>query len=193
MQYGQSSDTRTQTQNTGEKWKISFDIHSVSSYLFWRNLGLFILIVLFCGFPVALPGLFSPFASASGAGIWLVLGILGVLVVGGIIILVVSSYQAHALRYELDRGVLRVNQGFVFLSRKAIPLDRITDFTFVQGPLMQACGMWAIRIQTAGQGTPMPEATLYGITDPEHIREWLLAQRDAWVRSRNRDGRAFES
>jgi len=54
-----------------------------------------------------------------------------------------STAQAQALKYWLDGGTLRVDQGVFFLKRKAIPLDRVTDIVLTQGPLMRWCGICA--------------------------------------------------
>jgi len=89
-----------------------------------------------------------------------------------------SRRQAEALRYWLDGSTLRVDQGVFFLKRKAIPLDRVTDVVLVQGPLLRWCGIWELRIQTAGTGQAVPEASLYGVVDPERVRDVLLRARD---------------
>lgn len=89
-----------------------------------------------------------------------------------------SRKQAEALRYWLDGRTLRVDQGVFFLKRKAIPLDRVTDVVLAQGPLLRSCGIWELRIQTAGTGQAVPEASLYAVTDPEGVRDTLLKARD---------------
>ena len=89
-----------------------------------------------------------------------------------------SQRQAEALRYRLDGRTLRVDQGVFFLKRKAIPLDRVTDVVLTQGPLMRWCGIWALQIQTAGTGEARPEATLFGLVEPEAIHDFLLKARD---------------
>ena len=89
-----------------------------------------------------------------------------------------SRKQAEALRYWLDGRTLRVDQGVIFLKRKAIPLDRVTNVVLTQGPLMRWCGIWGLQIQTAGTGEARPEATLYGLTDPEAVHGFLLQARD---------------
>jgi uncharacterized membrane protein YdbT with pleckstrin-like domain len=89
-----------------------------------------------------------------------------------------SKKQVDALKYWLAGSTLRVDQGVFFLKRKAIPLDRITDVVLAQGPIMRFCGTWALRVQTAGTGSEAPEATLYGLADPEKTRDDLLKARD---------------
>lgn len=89
--------------------------------------------------------------------------------------------QAETLRYELDGATLRVDQGVFFLKRKAIPLDRVTDIVLAQGPLMRTLGIWALEVQTAGAGQMRAEAVLYGLKDPESVRDGLLRERDRAV------------
>ena len=98
-----------------------------------------------------------------------------------------SKKQAEALRYWLDGSTLRVDQGVFFFKRKAIPLDRVTDVVLTQGPLMRWCGIWELQVQTAGTGQAVPEAALYGLMDPEHMRDQLLSARDKAVSERRRD------
>jgi len=89
-----------------------------------------------------------------------------------------SRRQAEALRYWLDGSTLRVDQGVFFLKRKAIPLDRVADVVLVQGPLLRWCRIWELRVQTAGTGQAVPEASLYGVADPDRVRDVLLRARD---------------
>jgi len=106
----------------------------------------------------------------------------------GLIVAIIYKYtlgswlpqkQAQALRYWLDGSTLRIDEGVYFLKRTAIPLDRVTEVTLVQGPLMRRCGIWALTIQTAGMnGQFDTKAILYGIERPENIRDELLSARD---------------
>ena len=110
-----------------------------------------------------------------GAGI--VLAILHAITLGPWL----TKKQARAVKYWLDGRTLRIDYGVLFLKRKAVPLDRITDMVLTQGPLLKLCGIWELRIQTAGTGQSMPEATLYGLSQPEQVRDLLLQERDKAV------------
>ncbi len=88
-----------------------------------------------------------------------------------------ASKQARALRYRLDGDTLRVDSGVFFLKRKAIPLDRVTDFVMVQGPLMRLHDLWAIQVQTAGNNRGIPEGVLF-VESPEEVRDLLVERRD---------------
>jgi putative membrane protein len=97
------------------------------------------------------------------------------------------EWQVDALQYRIEGRTLRVDSGVFFLKRKGVPLDRITDFALVQGPLMRLLGIWALQVQTAGVGTPTPEATLIAIENPEQVRDELLRRRDAAAQGNRRD------
>ncbi|GAB4153122.1 MAG: hypothetical protein Kow00107_03530 [Planctomycetota bacterium] len=111
----------------------------------------------------------SPPFFAAGVGLVLLITL-------EILFKVVSSAQARALSYRLEKGTLHVDSGFLFLSRRAIPLDRVTDIVLRRGPLMAICGIWGIGVQTSGS-TEL-EANLYGLEEPEKVRDFLLAERD---------------
>jgi len=83
--------------------------------------------------------------------------------------------QVKALRYWLEDNTLRADGGVLFKFQKSIPLERITDVALVQGPLLRYFNIWAMQIQTAGSA--QCEATLYGVRNPEEIRELILSQR----------------
>jgi membrane protein YdbS with pleckstrin-like domain len=121
---------------------------------------------------------YRPKGSGSGSGwilaVWILIPLIYAFKVGPWL----SKKQVDALKYWLDGSTLRVDQGVFFLKRKAIPLDRIADIVLAQGPIMRFCGTWALQVQTAGTGSETPEATLYGLADPEKTRDDLLKARD---------------
>jgi len=137
---------------------------SVGWYIYFSQ----ILIILLVGIWIFGLGILVAFIHALTIGPWL------------------AKAQAEALKYWLDGSTLRVDEGIFFLKRKAIPLDRVTDMVLVQGPLMRWCGIWGLQVQTAGTGQTAPEATLYGVKEPEQVRDQLLAARDKVV-SEQRD------
>ena len=107
----------------------------------------------------------------------------------GIVVAIIYAYtigkwlpqkQADALRYWLDGSTLRVDQGVYFLKRKAIPLDRVTNVTLAQDPLLRYFDLWKLNIQTArAGGQSIAEAVLIGLENAEVIRDDLLKARDA--------------
>jgi membrane protein YdbS with pleckstrin-like domain len=140
---------------------------AVARYLYWMQIVLIVVVgIWFCGAGLALAIL-----HAFTLGPWL------------------SRKQSEALHYWLDGSTLRVDEGVLFLKRKAIPLDRVTDVVLAQGPLMKLCGIWELRVQTAGAGQSVPEATLHGVTDPEAVRDMLMMARDETVSGGQGDSR----
>ena len=135
-----------------------FDVRrdTVERYLYWQHM------------------LFLVFMTAVTVGIGSVAILVYLLLVGPWF----PRRQASALRYALEGTTLRVDSGVVFLARKAIPLDRVTDIVLVQGPLMRHFGLWSLRVQTAGAGSHTPEGILFGVEEPERVRDLLLETRD---------------
>ena len=96
-----------------------------------------------------------------------------------------TQQQASNLRYWLEGTMVRTDGGVFFLFRKSIPFERITDINLVQGPLMRHCGIWTMQIQTAGSiGCG---ATLYGVREPEKVRELILSKRKSIYGEKSED------
>lgn len=116
--------------------------------------------------------------------IWIVIG--GLIALGiGIFALTLwhASLFTKALSYEAKDGILYISEGVFVFERKAIPLDRVTDFRLVQGMLMRWFGLWKIHVQTAGAaGAVGAEGTLLAVQDPIAVRDQLLKLRDVAVK-----------
>tara|TARA_R110002096_G_scaffold231766_6_gene421506 strand:- start:705 stop:1238 length:534 start_codon:yes stop_codon:yes gene_type:complete len=83
------------------------------------------------------------------------------------------------LQCQLTTRSLSFNKGFIFRIEKTIPLDKIQDLTFKEGPLLKAFGLSILKIETAGssaQGTA--DLTLIGIVNASEFRNRVLDQRD---------------
>ena len=89
----------------------------------------------------------------------------------------IAPYIA-SLNYRVEGTTLRVDQGIITYQRKAIPLDRVTDIVMVQGLLMRLFGIWKLHIQTAGTSGTTAEANLWGVKNPEAVRDSILELRD---------------
>src|SRR5690606_14601290 len=78
---------------------------------------------------------------------------------------------------------LRVRRGVLFRKTRTIPLDRIQDFTLLDGPIQRAFGLCTLRIETAGQSSPQgsADANLTGLMDAEEFQEVVLERRDRLV------------
>ncbi len=81
----------------------------------------------------------------------------------------------ETMEYRLEQGTLYVSQGVFFRSRKAIPVERITDVALYQGPVLRKYfDLWHLCIQTAGSNSAWPEAVLKGLADPQGARDAIL-------------------
>lgn len=85
----------------------------------------------------------------------------------------------NRLHCELTTRSLRFEKGFIFHVERTIPLDKIQDLTFKEGPLLKAFGLSILKVETAGNtGQGMSDLTLIGIIDAANFRNRVLEQRD---------------
>lgn len=83
------------------------------------------------------------------------------------------------LECELTTRSLRFKKGFLVQTEKTIPLDKIQDLTFKEGPLLRKLGISVLRIETAGNsGTGTADLSLIGIVDALEFRQMVFDQRD---------------
>jgi len=143
----------------GNTFTLEIDRDKVITYFYWWPLLVMLLgLIWFCGAGAVLALLYAIFVRQR-----------------------LSRWIVNAMDYRLEGTTLCVDSGVIFLRRKRIPLDRITDLVLSQGPLARRCGIWILKVQTAGTGQPYPEATLFGLRDPENVRDEIIAARDAAV------------
>lgn len=83
------------------------------------------------------------------------------------------------LSAELTSRALRFEKGIIFHVERTIPLDKIQDLTFKEGPLLKAFGLSILKVETAGNtGAGQSDLTLIGIQDASGFRNAVLEQRD---------------
>ena len=83
------------------------------------------------------------------------------------------------LECELTSRSLRFKKGFIVQIEKTIPLDKIQDLTFKEGPILKKLGLSVLRIETAGNsGAGSADLSLLGIVDAHKFREMVFDQRD---------------
>lgn len=83
------------------------------------------------------------------------------------------------LECELGTRSIHFTKGLLVRVERNIPLDKIQDIMFKEGPLLRWLGLSSLRIETAGQATPGFDLTLIGIKDASIFRRKVLEQRDA--------------
>lgn len=83
------------------------------------------------------------------------------------------------LSAELTTRAQRFEKGFLFHVERTIPLDKIQDLIFKEGPLLRYLGLSILKVETAG-GSAQGQAdlTLVGIKDASNFRNQVLEQRD---------------
>jgi membrane protein YdbS with pleckstrin-like domain len=84
-----------------------------------------------------------------------------------------------ALYCELTTRALHFKKGVWFQTERTVPLDKIQDLTFKEGPVLRYFGLSMLKIETAGQSMEgVADMSLTGIIDARKFREIVLDQRD---------------
>ncbi len=113
--------------------------------------------------------------------------VLAITVVGILLIPIWLIFgRAYVNRYfnglfcELTTRALHFKKGVWIRTEKTVPLDKIQDLTFKEGPLLRYFGVSYLKIETAGgqSAQGLSDMTLYGIIDARNFREAVLDQRD---------------
>lgn len=90
----------------------------------------------------------------------------------------INKYYEH-LECELTSRSLRFKKGFIVQTEKTIPLDKIQDITFKEGPLLKKLGLSILKVETAGNSaSATADLSLIGITDAHSFRQMVFDQRD---------------
>lgn len=116
-----------------------------------------------------------------GTTIFMVITIVGIVIVPFWLIfgkIYVNRYFDN-LFCELTTRALHFKKGIWFHTERTIPLDKIQDLTFKEGPMLRYFGLSYLKIETAGQSVQgMADMTLTGIMNARNFREMVLDQRD---------------
>lgn len=91
-----------------------------------------------------------------------------------------SSRYFRRLECVLRERTLYFRRGVIIRSESTVPLDRITDLTIKEGPLLRLLGLSRIRVETPGTSGQSGAGgiTMVGIIDTPNFRNRVLAQRD---------------
>ncbi|NBB75838.1 MAG: PH domain-containing protein [Bacteroidetes bacterium] len=83
------------------------------------------------------------------------------------------------LHCELTTRSLKFKKGVMVQVERTIPLDKIQDLTFREGPILRYLGLSTLKIETAGQSAQgAADMSLTGIVDARQFREQVIEQRD---------------
>ena len=102
-------------------------------------------------------------------------------IVCAVVYAVILDRVVKAWSAELTPQSLIVRKGVWNKVERTIPLEKITDLSVAQGPVMRLCGIDRIGVETAGQAGNQaggPLISLLGVTDSKVFRSAVLAQRD---------------
>ena len=97
-----------------------------------------------------------------------------------ITMLLIDKYLDR-LSCELTTRTLEVRKGLFNRIESTVPLEKITDVQFYQGPIMRLVGVEGFRVETAGQSSGAAGGFLVnmiGIEDTRGFRQAVLTQRD---------------
>ncbi len=93
--------------------------------------------------------------------------------------LVIDKYLDR-LSCELTTRTVEVRKGLLNRVESTVPLEKITDVQYYQGPIMRLLDLEGFRVETAGQsaGNTGYLVNMIGIKDTRGFRQAVLAQRD---------------
>ena len=117
---------------------------------------------------------------------WWIMANLGLLVtVVGIIAMIVwipFGWIVHKKQFEHMSGALtdrsiNMRMGWLFKKQQNIPLDKLTDVSIHEGPILNAFGVVRMQFETAGAAPFI----LTGVKNSDQFRDLVLQQRDSLV------------
>ena len=117
---------------------------------------------------------------------WWIMANLGLLVtVVGIIAMFVwipFGWIVHKKQFEHMSGALtdrsiNMRMGWLFKKQQNIPLDKLTDVSIHEGPILNAFGVVRMQFETAGAAPFI----LTGVKNSDQFRDLVLQQRDSLV------------
>ena len=117
---------------------------------------------------------------------WWIMANLGLLVTFvGIIAMVVwipFGWIVHKKQYEHMSGALtdrsiNMRMGWLFKKQQNIPLDKLTDVSIHEGPILNAFGVVRMQFETAGAAPFI----LTGVKNSDQFRDLVLQQSDSLI------------
>ena len=128
---------------------------------------------------------------------WLVANLSLLASVVGIVVMVFwvpFGWLIHKKQYEhmsaalTDRSV-NMRMGWMFKKQQNIPLDKLTDVSIHEGPILNALGVVRMQFETAGAAPFI----LTGVKNSEQFRDLVLRQRDSLVSNPQQKGSSISS
>ncbi len=94
------------------------------------------------------------------------------------------------LSCELTESAVKVDKGVLNRVEKTIPLEKITDVAFFQGPVMRYMNIDGIRFETAGQSGVGALVNIMGMKNCRAFRDAVLEQKDEVIGRKKRSAPA---
>ena len=132
--------------DSGHMFSVEFDRKVIVYWWLSAMLGLAVTII---GIPLAI--------------LWLFLG------------WIVHKKQFENLSCELTDRSINLRMGWLFKKQQNIPLDKLTDVSIHEGPILNFFGVVRMQFETAGAQPFM----LTGVKDGPGFRDLVLKQRDS--------------
>lgn len=113
------------------------------------------------------------------ANIGLLTSVVGILLMP---IWIPFGWLVHKKQYEHMSGALtdrsiNMRMGWLFKKQQNIPLDKLTDVSIHEGPILNAFGVVRMQFETAGAAPFI----LTGVKNSDQFRDLVLQQRDSSV------------
>tara|TARA_B100000929_G_scaffold126421_1_gene100238 strand:+ start:334 stop:861 length:528 start_codon:yes stop_codon:yes gene_type:complete len=132
--------------DSGHMFSVEFDRKVI---VYWWLAAMFGMAVSIIGIPLAI--------------LWLLLG------------WIVHKKQFENLSCELTDRSINLRMGWLFKKQQNIPLDKLTDVSIHEGPILNFFGVVRMQFETAGAQPFM----LTGVKDGPGFRDLVLKQRDS--------------
>ncbi|MFB0522456.1 MAG: PH domain-containing protein [Candidatus Bathyarchaeia archaeon] len=86
-----------------------------------------------------------------------------------------------SISYTFTGDEIMIERGVYWKHKSTVPYNRVTNIDIVQGPLSRRVGVGKVRVQTAGYSTASSggataEAQIFGVTNYEEIRDFILVK-----------------
>lgn len=93
-----------------------------------------------------------------------------------VIVLVIWIPRYYAsVTYRIDDQWLFAEGGTLWKKRSRLPISRVQMVNVMQGPWQRRYGLGSVRVYTAATGQSTAELSFTNVTDPEAIRDRILA------------------
>jgi len=101
----------------------------------------------------------------------------------------VHNKQFQNLSCALTDRSINMRMGWLFKKQQNIPLDKLTDVSIHEGPILNAFGVVRMHFETAGSAPFI----LTGVKDGPSFRDRVLEQRDSLSDSTSSSGQTSQS